>query len=108
MSGAIRVWLKQSSGHLHSRCCCCANHQAVHEHLRIETPDKEVEAVIASVRDTVNAMWRAKQLPKLIQFGCDGKGEHTHSLNGPTLKKVLRDPTLIIDTIDAMAPVYRR
>lgn len=101
------MWLKQSSGHLRSHCCCCANHQAVHEHLRIETPDKEVEAVIASVRDTVNAMWRAKQLPKLIQFGCDGKGEHTHSLNGPTLKKVLRDPTLIIDTIDAMAPVYR-
>mmetsp|Transcript_29707 Transcript_29707/g.72319 ORF Transcript_29707/g.72319 Transcript_29707/m.72319 type:complete len:96 (+) Transcript_29707:194-481(+) len=30
----------------------------------------------------------------------------SHALNGPTVKAVLRDPNLIIDTIEAMAPVY--
>ncbi|KAL1525355.1 hypothetical protein AB1Y20_020217 [Prymnesium parvum] len=80
--------------------------EAVHEHLKIESPDKEVETVIENTKERINALWKAKNLPKYIQFGRDGKGEHSHALNGPTVKAVLRDPTLIIDTIETMAPVY--
>ncbi|KAL1508286.1 hypothetical protein AB1Y20_004400 [Prymnesium parvum] len=80
--------------------------EPVHEHLKIESPDKEVEAIVESVKNRVNVMWKEKQLPKFIQFGRDGKGENSHALNGPTVKAVLRDPNLIIDTIEAMAPVY--
>jgi len=93
----------------HSMLRSCSSEtrmQAVHEHLKIESPDKEVEAIVESVKNRVNVMWKEKQLPKFIQFGRDGKGENSHALNGPTVKAVLRDPNLIIDTIEAMAPVY--
>lgn len=65
-----------------------------------------MEAIVEKTKERVNALWKEKQLPKFIQFGRDGKGENSHALNGPTVKAVLRDPTLIIDTIEAMAPVY--
>ena len=51
-------------------------------------------------------MWKRAYLPKFIQFGKDGQGEHSHALNGPAFKAVWRHKTLLIQTIKHMEPVY--
>ena len=55
----------------------------------------------------MNKLWKDAQLPAFIQWGKDGKGEeNSHALNGPTLKKVLRHPTLLPDTFKIMQEVW--
>ena len=72
----------------------------------IESPDKELMSLLAEVTDAVNKLWKDANLPKFIQFGRDGQGAHSHALNGPAAKAVLRHKDLLINTIDAMQPVY--
>ena len=62
--------------------------------------------ILEQTQAVVNKLWLDAKLPKLIQFGRDGQGAHSHSFNGPTLKKALRNQNLLIDTIEAMRPVY--
>ena len=75
-----------------------ARTQAVHQHLIVESPDKEVMQVIQRTTADINALWKSVYLPKVILFGCDEKG--------PTAKAVLRHPSLLIETIKKMRPVY--
>jgi hypothetical protein len=72
----------------------------------VESPDKDVMAVIEHAQAQVNTLWKSVYLPKLILFGKDSKGAHSHAVNGPTAKAVLRHKSLLIDTIKLMAPVY--
>eukprot|EP00966_Prymnesium_polylepis_P238191 5508531-Prymnesium_polylepis.1 len=72
----------------------------------VESPDKKVMDILEQAQAEVNKLWMDANLPKVIQFGRDGKGAQGHALNGPTLKDVLRLPRLLIETIKAMQPVY--
>ena len=74
--------------------------EAIHQHFIIESPDEAVMEVLAKAQAHVNQLWHDAHLPKFIQFGKDGKGEHSHAANGPTVKKVLRHKTLLIETIE--------
>lgn len=78
----------------------------MHQHLIVETLDEEVIDILKAAQSKVNELWAAQKLPKFIQFGKDDKGCHSHALNGPAAKEALRSPTLIIQTIEAMQPVY--
>ena len=83
-----------------------ARTQAVHQHLIVESPDKEVMQVIQRTTADINALWKSVYLPKVILFGVDEKGQHSHACNGPTAKAVLRHKSLLIETIKKMQPVY--
>jgi|TARA_B110000046_G_scaffold97300_2_gene105010 hypothetical protein len=78
----------------------------VHQHLIVESPDKEVMQVIQRTTADINALWKSVYLPKVILFGVDEKGQHSHACNGPTAKAVLRHKSLLIETIKKMQPVY--
>lgn len=71
-----------------------------------DSNDPEVKKTGESAQSDINSMWKAESLAKFIQFGKDGKGEHTHTLNGPAFDDVARHPTLLLRTIDRMRPVY--
>ena len=45
-------------------------------------------------------------LPKMIQFGRDNQGAHSHALNGPCFEAVWGRPGMIVSTIKHMGPVY--
>jgi hypothetical protein len=80
--------------------------EAVHKHLMVESSDPQVKKVIDAAQSKINALWKAAQLPKFIQFGRDKQGAHSHALNGPAFKAIWRQPDLLIKTIDLMRPVY--
>ena len=84
-----------------------ARAQGVHRHLIVEGKSASIQKIIASAKEKVNKLWKDAQLPAFIQWGKDGKGEeNSHALNGPTLKKVLRHPTLLPDTFKIMQEVW--
>jgi hypothetical protein len=62
--------------------------------------------ILEVAQKQVNQLWKEACLPKFIQWGRDGQGSHTHALNGPAAKAVLRNKTLLINTIQHMQPVY--
>ena len=82
--------------------------EAVHQHFMScsKSPDPAVVEKGERVQAKVNQMWKDAHLPKFIQFGKDAQGEHSHALNGPAFKAVWRHPTLLMDTIKAMEPIY--
>ena len=80
--------------------------EAIHQHLALESPDAEVQQVLDAAKRKVNDLWASAHLPKFIQFGKDGKGAHTHAMNGPTFKAVMRNAPLLKATFQAMQPVY--
>ena len=72
-----------------------------------EPTDKDLKALIEETKRNVNMLWKEAHLGKFIQWGKDAAGnESVHALNGPALKGVLRDPTLLKVTIELMRPVY--
>ena len=77
--------------------------EAVHRHLIIETKNTDVLEVLQKAQKLINELWKNANLSKFIQFGPDSGG---HALNGPAFKAVMRSPTLLIDTIALMQPVY--
>ena len=79
--------------------------EAIHQHLMVEDPS--VKATIEEAQDKINKEWKAAHLPKFIQFGQDKKGAHGHALNGPTFKAVMGRPSLLINSIKHMGPVYK-
>ena len=81
-------------------------HEAIHRHFLVDSPDAEVMATLQSTQAAINKLWKEAHLPKFIQFGKDGQGEHSHALNGPAFKAVWRHPTLLVETIKLMEPVY--
>ena len=80
--------------------------EAVHKHLVAceESTDNEVQAVGREAQGKINKEW--VNLPKLIQFGKDDQGHHSHALNGPCFEAVWGKPQLIVDTVKFMEPVY--
>ena len=80
--------------------------EAVHKHLMVDSTDPAVTEVIERVTQQINKRWKDAGLSKFIQFGRDGKGAHSHALDGPAFKDMMRAPQLIIDTIETMKEVY--
>lgn len=80
--------------------------EAIHQQLIVESPDKEVQAQLASTQAAVNKLWSGAALPKFIQFGKDDKGSHSHALNGPAFKAVWDNAPLLIETFKLMEPVW--
>ena len=62
--------------------------------------------MIDTAKAKVNDLWAKAHLPKFIQFGKDDKGAHSHAMNGPTFKAVMRNAPLLKATFQAMQPVY--
>ena len=80
--------------------------EAVHKHLMVESTDTEVKKTLETQQALINTLWKDANLPKYIQFGRDNQGAHSHALNGPCFEKVWSTPSLIIETIKLMGPVY--
>ena len=80
--------------------------ESVHKHLMVESEDPQVKASLAKAQASINADWKAANLPKFIQFGRDAQGAHSHAMNGPACEAVMDNPGLLIRTIDHMKPVY--
>jgi hypothetical protein len=79
-----------------------ANEEALHKHLEPDQyEDPEIKALATSVRDAVNAY--LKQMNVNLVFGVKGK---KHAANGPTIKKLLRDPAILATLITKMTPLY--
>ena len=57
--------------------------EAIHKPLMVITNEPVAKAIIETAQAEVNALWKDAQLPKLVQFGKDNKGAHSHTLNGP-------------------------
>ena len=80
--------------------------EAFHEHLLL-ADDKEADpglrAKAKEIRDLVNARLQESGTNLMLSFGIKGKG---HSVNGPKLKKFMRNPTLLVDLIKLMEPLY--
>lgn len=82
--------------------------ESVHQHLMVAktSKDEQVIQTITTAQTKINALWKEQHLPKFIQFGHDEDGVHSHAMNGPTAEAVMDRPSLIIETIQLMAPVY--
>ena len=70
--------------------------ESIHQHFMNDSPDKEVQAELASAQAAVNKLWADAKLPKFIQFGKDDKGSHSHAVNGPAFKAVWGNPPLLM------------
>ena len=80
--------------------------EAVHKHLMVESTDPVVNEIIERKTIEINQLWKDANLSKFIQFGKDGKGAHSHALNGPAFKDMMRAPKLVVSTIEKMKEVY--
>ena len=69
--------------------------ESVHQFLVIDAENPAIAAEQKVVMADVNAMWQQAHLPKFIQFGKDDKGAHSHALNGPAFKMVMRSDLLL-------------
>ena len=82
--------------------------EAIHSHLVEEHSEPELRTLQAEVRERVNKRirgWKGEGGANLLlTFGeTDGK---SHVVNGPKLKTLLRDPTLLSDLVKLMRPLY--
>ena len=78
--------------------------EAFHKHLLAEDyTDKELRARAAGIRDEVNTRLHQEGTNLILHFGVQ---EKSHAVNGPKLKKFLRDATLLTDLIELMRPLY--
>ena len=80
--------------------------ESIHQYFMNDSPDKEVQAELASAQVAVNKLWADAELPKFIQFGKDDKGSHSHAVNGPAFKAAWGNPPLLIETFKLMEPVW--
>ena len=88
--------------HLALNCFGAANIECIDRHLRREyTNEPELTALTSSIRDEVNA--RLKQSGVLVEFGT-AKGK---DVNGPKLRRMLLDNSLLFDVIVLMLPLYQ-
>ena len=79
-----------------------ANEEALHKHLEPDQyEDPEIKALATRVRDEVNAYLKGRNVN--LVFGVKGK---KHAANGPTIKKLLRDPEILAYLIVLMTPLY--
>ena len=78
--------------------------EAFHKHLLAEDyTDKELRARAAGIRDEVNKRLHQEGTNLILHFGVK---EKSHAVNGPKLKKFLRDATLLTDLVELMRPLY--
>ena len=80
--------------------------EAIHEHLALaDDPEAnaDVRAKARDVRDAVNERMQQAGTNLILTFGVKGK---SHAVNGPKLKVFLREPTLLVDIITLMLPLY--